>query len=131
MIRFNNARGCFLGLLLILWLAVNAAVRTVLLVMAHGSLQDSFDWLTVTGIYFRGAVNDLFPYFLLTLPLMLVLLLKKSSGADGRDASSPLRRSGSTPAPFFSEPWQKPCSGTNSPAASTSSPWTISFIPRK
>lgn len=90
MIRFNNARGCFLGLLLILWLAVNAAVRTVLLVMAHGSLQDSFDWLTVTGIYFRGAVNDLFPYFLLTLPLMLVLLLKKRlwGGRTGRIVAS-------------------------------------------
>ena len=90
MIRFNNARGCFLALLLLLWLAVNAAVRTVLLVMAHRSLQDSFDWLTITGIYFRGAVNDLFPYFLLTLPLMLVLLLKKRlwGGRAGRIVAS-------------------------------------------
>lgn len=90
MIRFNNARGSFLALLLILWLAVNAAVRTVLLVMAHRSLQDSFDWPAVTGIYFRGAVNDLFPYFLLTLPLMLVLLLKKRlwGGRAGRVIAS-------------------------------------------
>ena len=77
MIRSRNARGCFLGLLLLLWLAVNAAVRTVLLVMAHRTLQSSFDWSTAAGIYFRGAVNDLFPYFLLALPLMIVLLLKK------------------------------------------------------
>ena len=77
MIRSRNARGCFLGLLLLLWLAVNAVVRTVLLVMAHRTLQSSFDWSTAAGIYFRGAVNDLFPYFLLALPLMIVLLLKK------------------------------------------------------
>ncbi len=90
MFRFNNARGCFLGLLLLLWLAVNAIVRTVLIVMAHRSLQSSFDWLSVTGIYLRGAVNDLFPYFLLTLPLMLVLMLKKRlwGGRAGRVIAS-------------------------------------------
>lgn len=90
MIRFRNARGCFIGLLLLLWLAVNAVVRTVLLVMAHRSLQSSFDWPTTAAIYFRGAVNDLFPYFLLTLPLMLFLLLKKRlwGGRTGRIISS-------------------------------------------
>ncbi len=90
MIRFKNARGCFLGLLLLLWLTVNAVVRTVLLIMAHRSLQSPLDWPTVTGIYLRGAVNDLFPYFLLTLPLMLVLLLKKRlwGGRAGRIIAS-------------------------------------------
>ena len=86
MIRFRNARGCFLGLLLLLWLVVNAAVRTVLLVMAHRTLQSSFDLPTTVAIYFRGAVNDLFPYFLITLPLMLFLLLKRKiwGGRTGR-----------------------------------------------
>lgn len=90
MIRFRNARGCFIGLLLLLWLVVNAVVRTVLLVMAHRSLQSSFDLPTTVAIYFRGAVNDLFPYFLLTLPLMAFLLLKRKlwGGRTGRIITS-------------------------------------------
>ena len=90
MIRFRNARGCFLGLLLLLWLTINAVVRTVLLVMAHRSLQGSFDWPTTLAIYARGAVNDLFPYFLLTLPLVLVLMLKRQlwNGRTGRVLAS-------------------------------------------
>ena len=90
MLRFRNARGCFLGLLLLLWLAVNAVVRTAMLVMAHRSLQSSFDWPTTIAIYFRGAINDLFPYFLLTLPLMIFLLLKRQiwGGRSGRAIAS-------------------------------------------
>lgn len=90
MIQFRNARGCFLGMLLLLWLAINAAVRTALLVMAHRSLQSPFDWSTMVGIYFRGALNDLFPYVLLILPLVFVLLVKKRlwGGRTGRIIAS-------------------------------------------
>lgn len=86
MICFRNARGRYLALLLLLWLIVNASVRTALLVMAHRTLDSSFDLPGLISIYFRGAVNDLFPYILLTLPILPFLLLKKHlwGGRTGR-----------------------------------------------
>lgn len=86
----KNARGCYLGLLLLLWLLINAVTRSVLLATAHGSIGGSFDIPALAGIYFKGAINDLFPYFLLTLPLSCLLFLKKAiwGGRTGRAVAS-------------------------------------------
>lgn len=86
MICFRNARGRYFALLLLLWLIVNAAVRTTLLVMAHRTLETSFALPELIAIYFRGTINDLFPYILLTLPMLPFLLLKKHlwGGRTGR-----------------------------------------------
>ena len=72
-----NARARYLGLLLLLWLVVNAAVRTVLLVMAHRAQEASFSLPALAALYLKGTVNDLLPYALLILPLIPFLLLKK------------------------------------------------------
>lgn len=90
MVFRKNARDSYLGLLLLLWLLVNAAVRTVLLVMAHRSLDASFAPGTLAVLYFKGALNDLFPYFLLTLPLAALIFLKKNvfGGRVGRTLAS-------------------------------------------
>ena len=90
MVFRKNARGSYLGLLLLLWLLVNDAVRTVLLVMAHRSLDASFAPGTLAVLYFKGALNDLFPYFLLTLPLAALIFLKKNvfGGRVGRTLAS-------------------------------------------
>lgn len=86
----KNARGLYLGMLLFLWLVVNAAVRTVLLVMAHRSLDASFSPGTLAVLYLKGAFNDLFPCFLLMLPLAALILLKKHifGGRTGRALAS-------------------------------------------
>ena len=90
MLRCKNTRVWYLMLLLLLWLAVNAAVRTVLLVMAHRALQTTPDAASTTLIFLRGALNDLFPYVFLILPLLPFLLLKKHlwGGRRGRAAAS-------------------------------------------
>ena len=90
MIRFRNARVQYLVLLLLFWLFVNAAVRTVLLVMVHRSLSEGFGLISLITVYFRGAVNDLFPCILLLLPLLPFLLLKKRlwGGRSGRVLAS-------------------------------------------
>ena len=90
MIRFKNTRACYLGLLLLLWLVVNAAVRTILLVMAQRSLHTPLHTASMLAIYARGVVNDLFPYALLILPLLPFLLLKKRlwGGRAGRTVAS-------------------------------------------
>ncbi len=90
MLRCKNTRVWYLMLLLLLWLAVNAAVRTVLLVMAHNAIQATPDAQTTALIFLRGALNDLFPYVFLVLPLLPFLLLKKNlwGGRKGRAAAS-------------------------------------------
>ena len=86
----KNARGLYLGLLLLLWLVVNATVRTVLLIMAHRTLDASFSLPALAALYVKGALNDLFPYVLLTLPLAALILLKKHifGGRTGRALAS-------------------------------------------
>lgn len=90
MIRFRNARVQYLVLLLLFWLFVNAAIRTILLVMVHRSLSETFGMPSLIAVYFRGAVNDLFPCILLMLPLLPFLLLKKRlwGGRTGRALAS-------------------------------------------
>ncbi len=90
MLRFQNARGRLLGLLLLLWIVINGIVRTVLLFMAHHLQQAEFRPADIASIYLKGAVNDLFPYFLITLPFVLFVLLKKNlwGGRTGRAITS-------------------------------------------
>ena len=54
--------------------------------MAHRTLETSFALPELIAIYFRGTINDLFPYILLTLPMLPFLLLKKHlwGGRTGR-----------------------------------------------
>ena len=85
-----SVRGRYLGSLLLLWLLVNAAVRTALIFMAHRTLDASFPPGTLVMLYLKGAFNDIFPYVLLTMPLMALVLLKKNlfTGRAGRAAAA-------------------------------------------
>ncbi len=71
----KNCRTCYIFLFFILWLGINLITRTVLLGMACVELPGAIEgWKTFIAIFLWGTLNDIFPFFLLVLPLLPLCL---------------------------------------------------------